>query len=123
MLCPGLAVPAPGGHGGLWEHLALDELRTRFNPSEVFYWRDKQKHELDFVLARRGYPPIAIECKWKLAGARATQFPSFQALYPAARLVVVATDAGEPRVVRQDGRIETGLGHLEQAVAAVGGES
>jgi predicted AAA+ superfamily ATPase len=99
--------------GGLWEHLVLDELRTRFQPEEVFYWRDKQKHEIDFVLARRGEPPVAIECKWKLAGARDSHFASFQALYPDARLVVVATDAGEPRAAR-DGRVEIGLEYLGQ---------
>ncbi len=106
--------------GGLWEHLVLDELRTRFNPDEVFYWRDKQKHEIDFVLARRGAPPVAIECKWKLAGARDTRFGSFHALYPDARLVVVATDAAEPRRLREDGRTETGLGYLAQAIDITG---
>ena len=103
--------------GSLWEHLVLDELRTRFNPSEVFYWRDKQKHEIDFVLGRRGQPPVAIECKWKLAGASRTHFASFRALYPKARLLVVATDAAQPRPNRAEGIIETGLGFLEQAVA------
>ena len=103
--------------GGLWEHLVLDELLTRFQPSEVFYWRDKQKHEIDFVVARRGAPPVAIECKWKLAGAGDTHFASFQALYPDARLVVVSTDAGKPRRSHKQGRIETGLGHLEEATA------
>jgi len=103
--------------GSLWEHLVLDELRTRFSPAEVFFWRDKQKHEIDFVLARRGRPPVAIECKWKLAGGCATHFGSFHALYPDSRLVLVATDATQPRMVRESRIIETGLGHLPAAIA------
>lgn len=102
--------------GGLWEHLVLDELRALFEPGEIHYWRDKQKHEIDFVIARRGCPPVAIECKWKLANAGTSNFPSFHALYPDSRLVVIATDAGPPRAIRRTGSVETGLGHLEEAI-------
>ncbi len=102
--------------GSLWEHLVLDDLRTRFNPSEVFHWRDKQKHEIDFILARRGHPPVAIECKWKLAGREANHFQSFHSLYPDSRLVLVATDASQPRRVRASGIIETNLAHLAAAI-------
>ena len=103
--------------GGLWEHLVLDELRAHFPPSEIFYWRDKQKHEIDFILARRGAPPVAIECKWKLAAASKTHFASFQALYPEARFLVVATDADKPRHTRLKGGTETGLHYLAKAIA------
>jgi len=30
----------------------------------MHYWRDKRGHEVDFVIARRHGPPIAVECKW-----------------------------------------------------------
>jgi predicted AAA+ superfamily ATPase len=102
--------------GGLWEHLVLDELRTRFSPSEVFHWRDKQQHEVDFILARRGHPPVAIECKWKLTGGEHNAFRSFKTLYPQARLVIVATDASRPRRVRASGVIEPGLAHLAAGI-------
>jgi predicted AAA+ superfamily ATPase len=103
--------------GRLWKHLVLDELRSRFNAGDILYWRDKQKHEIDFVLARRGRPPIAIECKWKLASGSEDNFAQFQALYPKAKLLVVATDATTPRRVRQSTVIETGLTKLTEAVA------
>lgn len=103
--------------GGLWEHLVLDEMRALFPASEIYHWRDKQRHELDFVLARKGHAPVAIECKWKLKAADSNNFASFKTLYPNARLIMVATDAGKPRLNRQSGNIETGLAQLEAAVA------
>lgn len=102
--------------GLLWEHLVLDELKARFSSSEIFYWRDKQKHEVDFVLAQRGRPPLAIECKWKIQSASHTNFSSFAALYPESRLVVIASDAGKPRINRAKGYVETGLAELGQAI-------
>ncbi len=102
--------------GGLWEHLVLDELRAHFQAGEIFYWRDKQKHEVDFVVARKGKPPIAIECKWKMKSASTKNFPSFKTLYPDARLLLVATDADNPRVNRKLGVVESGLRNLQSAI-------
>ena len=102
--------------GLLWEHLVLDELKVRFAAGEIFYWRDKQKHEVDFVLARRGARPLAIECKWKLQSPGKSNYSFFQSLYPDSRLVVVASDAGKPRLNRAKGYVETGLADLEEAV-------
>ena len=103
-------------YGGLWEHLVLDELRVHFEPEQLFYWRDKRKREIDFVLARRGYPPLAIECKWKIKSGRTTHFSAFQSLYPDARRILVTSDGREPYLNKSQGQIETGLGHLPQAV-------
>ena len=102
--------------GLLWEHLVLDELRVAFGQDALFYWRDKRKREIDFILARRGEAPVAIECKWKLKSARETHFPAFQALYPNARQILVTSDGGEPFMNRKDNRIETGLLHLDKAI-------
>jgi predicted AAA+ superfamily ATPase len=102
--------------GGLWEHLVLDELRARFQPKEIFYWRDKQKHEVDFILARKGHPPLAIECKWKLKAVAKGNFPSFKTIYPDARLIIITTDADTPRLNRTSGAIEAGLLHLQAAI-------
>lgn len=106
--------------GGLWEHLVLDEMRALFQPGEIFYWRDKQKHELDFVLARKGFPPVAIECKWKVKAGEFGNFSSFRTLYPSARLILIATDAATPRLNRKNGWIEAGLNHLHDAVMLAG---
>lgn len=102
--------------GLLWEHLVLDELRAHFGPGSIFYWRDKQKREVDFILALRGEPPVAIECKWKIRFAGATHFPAFATLYPKAGRVLVTADGHEPFYNRKRNRIETGLSHLAEAV-------
>ena len=102
--------------GGLWEHLVLDELRARFRSEEVYYWRNKQKKEVDFILARRGVPPVAVECKWKIKAGANSHFPSFQSLYPEASLLVVSTDGSSPHWNRRRGFVETGLASLEAAV-------
>ncbi|MCC5805977.1 MAG: DUF4143 domain-containing protein [Opitutales bacterium] len=107
--------------GLLWEHLVLDELRHRFPSADLHHWRDKRKHEIDFVLAGRAKPPVAVECKWKLSGGFETHFRSFKSLYPDARLVVVSTDSDEPRRNRKADCIETGLGRIEEAVGLARG--
>lgn len=108
--------------GGLWEHLVLDELKTRFESSEIFYWRDKKKHEVDFVIARRGHAPVAIECKWKLSSENRSNFESFRSLYPDAKLVLCATDGDDPYMHRRNGWIETGLESIKAAVDLAGNE-
>src|SRR5574341_866695 len=50
--------------GVLWEHFVLNELQAHLQAREFLYWRDKLKHEVDFVLVQKGKTPIAIECKW-----------------------------------------------------------
>lgn len=50
--------------GYLLEHLVLSELLARFDRNCLYYWRDKQKHEIDFVLKPgRGKDIHLIECK------------------------------------------------------------
>ena len=51
-------------YGPLWEHVVLNELHARHGRAPLHYWRTKHGNEIDFVLARRGQPPTAIECKW-----------------------------------------------------------
>lgn len=102
--------------GFLWEHLVLDELRAQFDSDAIFYWRDKQKREIDFVLARRGQDPVAIECKWKLKSAKRSHFNAFQALYPKSRQILITSDGGEPFVNQKQNRIETGLMNLKEAI-------
>ncbi len=106
----------PEDCGGLWEHLVLDELRVQFEPEQIHYWRDKRKREIDFILARRGLTPLAIECKWKLNSGQSAHFSAFQSLYPNSRLILVRSDGQEPYFNKRRGHIETGLSHLRAAV-------
>lgn len=56
----------------------------------LHYWRDKQKREVDFVLDLRGLPPIAIECKWRVARDAFDGIHAFRELYPEAIEVLTA---------------------------------
>ena len=76
----------------LWEHFMLNELMTRMQSRDVAYWRDKRGHQVDFVLARRGEKPMAIECKWSAHGFDPTNLLAFRHQHPEGDNVVVAQD-------------------------------
>ena len=68
--------------GYLWKHYVLNEMHGRTQSREIHYWRDKRGHEIDFVWAKRGRAPIAIECKWSLNNIEPRNIHSFRRLYP-----------------------------------------
>ncbi len=82
--------------GLLWEHYVLNELHAAMQTRRINYWRDKRGHEVDFVLARPGRPPLAIECKWTAAGFDPANAKAFHVQYPQAECVVVAHDVDRP---------------------------
>ncbi len=82
----------PEDLGLLWEHLVLNELHARLQTRRIGYWRDKRGHEIDFVLARRGKGPLALECKWSADDVDLVNLKAFVHLYPNADLWVVAYD-------------------------------
>lgn len=82
--------------GPLWEHMVLNELQSHLQFSPIHYWRDKQKHEVDFVLTRRGKPPIAIECKWSAKTYNSGGIVAFRNRHPNGENWVVANDVDEP---------------------------
>ncbi|HEX7670998.1 MAG TPA: DUF4143 domain-containing protein [Polyangiaceae bacterium] len=64
--------------GLLLEHLVLGELCARFDLRRIHYWRDKQHHEVDFVLeSGRRREPIAIEARRARPGSRPRTSPRF----------------------------------------------
>ncbi len=68
--------------GLLWEHLTLDTLRTRINPSNLYYWRDKSGREIDFIVKKQGRQVHAIECKINPDHFEPKSFIAFRTLYP-----------------------------------------
>lgn len=105
--------------GPLFEHLVLDELLFEVGPEELHYWRDKQKHEIDFVWTPRGRSPVAIECKWRASQFDPVAMRSFAALYPRATCWLVAEDR-RTWTSRRYGTldvIECGPAHLPDLVA------
>jgi len=82
--------------GALWEHMVLNEIRSVWPEGEIRYWRDKQGHEVDFVLVRRGQSPLAVECKWSTASADPSAFSVFRHHYPAGDNWVITGDSDRP---------------------------
>jgi predicted AAA+ superfamily ATPase len=78
--------------GLLWEHYILNELAAA-GISDVKYWRSAKQHEVDLVIAPRGRPPVAIECKWRADGREdLSGLAAFNRAYPEATSLVVATE-------------------------------
>lgn len=78
--------------GALWEHFVLNEIQAQLQMREVSYWRDKRGHEVDFVIVKRGKPPVAIECKWSTKDYDPTNILAFARRYPKAKFYIVAHD-------------------------------
>ena len=78
--------------GYLWEHFVLNEMYAQTQQRKVNYWRDKRGHEIDFVLAERGRPPVAIECKWSGSELDPAGLKAFRKIYPEGNNYIVAPD-------------------------------
>jgi predicted AAA+ superfamily ATPase len=80
-------------HGPLWEHYVLNELRSRFPAERLRYWRDKQQHEIDFILEPHpNAPPAVVECKWSADAFDPANLRIFRRHYPQGVNFVVAHD-------------------------------
>ena len=109
----------PEDRGILWEHVVLNQLFARGFKSQIRYWRTKQKKEVDFVMIRRGKPPVAIEVKWKAGGAAdCKNLLHFAGIYPDSELVVVAQDVDRPFVQKHSERAIHYYG-LQQFIATL----
>jgi predicted AAA+ superfamily ATPase len=86
----------PEDCGLLWEHLVLDHLVSSPAGPKVMYWRDKDQHEIDFVVPAGRDAVDAIECKWDAARFDPTNLKVFRTLYPAGKNLVVATNVPKP---------------------------
>jgi hypothetical protein len=91
--------------GVLWEHFVLEHLQAQFPQTPVRYWRDKARHELDFVLAHRRDAVDVVECKWDPAAFDAAALRVFRGYYPNGRNYLV-TPSGDPSYARQYGTLE-----------------
>ena len=82
--------------GLLWEHFVLNELLARLQTNRVLYWRDKSKHEVDFIFPSRSAGPTVVECKWSAASFDPANLISFRSKYPRGRSYVVGRDVTRP---------------------------
>lgn len=108
--------------GPLWEHLVLNELHAHLGRDPIRYWRTKRGSEIDFVIARRGQPPVAIECQWSANEFDPAAMKIFRAAYPGGPSLVVTADlAGAPPYSRAFGRLSVTFVSLDDLIAEVAG--
>ncbi len=92
--------------GVLWEHCVLNELQGQLQTRKINYWRDKQGHEIDFVLrhARNNFL-TAIECKFTNLSSNLGQssinkitgnFKAFRRHYPQGKNYIVSSNIDKP---------------------------
>ena len=106
----------PEDLGLLWEHYVLNEIHARAPLLTVNYWRDKDGHEIDFVIVPRGRPPVAIECKWSYQGAEMGNLRSFRRRYPEGENWIVTQNTTRPFPQREKGFEVQFLGLEDMAV-------
>ena len=82
--------------GHLLEHLVLGEIAARFGTSRLHHWRDKQHHEVDFVLEiGRRRDLLAIECKSSAAKFDPAGLQAFRRKHPRGENLVVTLRSTE----------------------------
>jgi uncharacterized protein len=92
--------------GFLLEHLVLAELVARFPLRRVHYWRDKQHHEVDFIIeVGRHRELLAIDCKASRSEFDPSALQAFRRRYPNGKNMVVTAQKIEPELSRR-GEIE-----------------
>ena len=70
----------------------LNEIQGNLQTRDIQYWRDKRKHEVDFIYLKRGKAPIAIECTLSSNDFDARNLLSFRHLYPDGENYVASPD-------------------------------
>ena len=98
--------------GLLWEHLVLETLIASSTPRTIHYWRDKQQHEVDFVLSAGRNAADAIECKWSISSFDPKGLSAFRQTHAAGRNFVVVPDLPAP-LQRKHGKLEVTYLSLE----------
>jgi predicted AAA+ superfamily ATPase len=80
----------------LWEHLVLERLLSDSSEPEVMYWRDKDQHDLDFVIPGGRGAVDAIECKWDYTRFDPKNLEIFRSLHPNGKNLVLAANVTQP---------------------------
>ena len=108
----------PEDKGVLWEHYVLNEIHARLQRRDVQTWRDKQHHEIDFILQKSPRQVEAIECKWSADQFDPGNLRIFRGLHPLGMNFVVASDVDES--YRKDyGDMQVNFVSLEGLISAL----
>ena len=93
--------------GLLWEHLVLDALRFRFADEDIFYWQDKSRREVDFVIRRGRNRVDVVECKINPDKMDAKPVEAFRKLYPDGENIIASPAVKKPYKLRRGDLIFT----------------
>jgi hypothetical protein len=86
--------------GPLWEHLVLNELVAHLQGRTLYYWRDKDRREIDFVVASDPTAPMAIEAKWNVDAFDSKSLKAFRTRYPNGHNFLIAQNVDRPYTKR-----------------------
>jgi len=121
--CRGWHSLRPDDLGPLWEHYVLNELRSGLPGRRIQYWRDKQRHEIDFVLpGAGGAAPVAVECKWTADAFDPANLLVFRRQYGEGQNFVVAQDVSRSFTKTFHGVVVRFLG-LNAVIKALAGQT
>jgi len=81
--------------GLLWEHYVLNEIQAKLRIRDMRTWRDKQDHEIDFILQKGTRDIVAVECKWSADHFDPAGLKAFRRAYAHGVNFVVARDVQE----------------------------
>ena len=93
--------------GLLWEHLVLDGLRSRFADDDIFYWQDKSRREVDFVIRHSRDRVDVVECKISPDKLDVTPVEVFRGLYAKGENIVISPAVKKPYKFRRGGLVFT----------------
>lgn len=82
--------------GLYWEHLVINELAARLQNRDIRHWRNKKGREVDFVIAPRGKPPIAIEAKYRAEAFDPAGVAAMREIHPGPVNLVVSHNVHTP---------------------------
>ncbi|MFH1865748.1 MAG: ATP-binding protein [Candidatus Eisenbacteria bacterium] len=89
--------------GVLWEHVVLETLLAHRGHRDIFYWRDKQQREVDFVIPGAGGSCCAVECKWNADRLSVRGLKAFRGNYPEGKNCIISPQLGDAYTRNVDG--------------------
>lgn len=110
----------PDDFGILWEHYVLNEIQARLQRRDIRTWRDKQHHEIDFVVPRPANDISTVECKWTVNRFDPAAMKVFRRIYSKGSNFVVCHDVDAP-FHREYGDITVKFVGIDQLIADLQG--
>ncbi len=93
--------------GLLWEHLVLDALRFQYADEDIFYWQDKSRREVDFVVRHTRDRVDTIECKINPDRFNTVPVETFRSIYPGGENYIVSPHLKSAYRIRRNNIIYT----------------